>query len=57
MQQIQYVENDHSKATKNLVESLPVTEEEKLHLNLVSRQNTCALDMMGLSWIFEDDYS
>ena len=57
MQQIQYVENDHSKATKSLVESLPVKEEEKLHLNLVSRQNTCALDMIGLSWIFEDDYS
>lgn len=57
MQQIQYVENGHSKATKNLVESLPVKEEEKLHLNLVSRQNICALDMMGLSWIFEDDYS
>jgi len=57
MQQIQYVENGHSKATKSLVESLPVKEEEKLHLSLVTRQNTCALDMMGLSWIFEDDYS
>lgn len=57
MQQIQYVENSHSKATKNLVESLPVKEGEKLDLHLVSRQNTCALDMMGLSWIFEDDFS
>ncbi|MCV0411763.1 hypothetical protein [Nitrosarchaeum sp.] len=57
MQQIQYVENSHSEATENLVESLPVKEEEKLHLNIVSRQNICALDMMGLSWIFEDDYS
>ncbi|MBS3926234.1 MAG: hypothetical protein KGZ34_06040 [Nitrosarchaeum sp.] len=57
MQQIQYVENSHSKATKSLVESLPVKEEEKLHLCLVTRQNTRALDMMGLSWIFEDDYS
>ena len=57
MQQIQYVENSHSKATKNLVDSLPVKEEEKLDLHLVSRQNTCALDVMGLSWIFEDDFS
>lgn len=57
MQQIQYVENGYSEATKSLVESLPVKEEEKLHMNLVSRQNTCALDMIGLSWIFEDDYS
>jgi len=56
MQQIQYVENGHSKAAKTLVESLPVKEEEKLRLSLVTRQNTCALDMMGLSWIFEDDY-
>lgn len=57
MQQIQYVENSHSEASKSLVESLPVKKDEKLHINLVTRQNTCALDMMGLSWVFEDDYS
>lgn len=57
MQQIQSVEKSHSEAPKSLVESLPVKEDEKLHINLVTRQNTCALDMMGLSWVFEDDYS
>jgi hypothetical protein len=55
MQQIQYVENSHSEARKTLVESLPVKEDEKLHLELVSRRNTNASDMMGLSWIFLDD--
>jgi len=57
MQQIQYVENGHSEAAKNLVESIPVKEEEKLRISLVTRQNTSALDMMGLTWVFEDDYS
>jgi len=57
MQQIQYVENSHSKATKILVEDIPVKKDEKLHLEIVSRQNTCAMDILGLSWIFfEDDY-
>lgn len=56
MQQIQYVENGYSEATKSLVESLPVKEEEKLDINLITRQNICALDMVGLSWIFEDEY-
>jgi len=56
--QIQYVENSHSKATENLVESLPVKEDEKLSLEIISRQNTCAMDVIGLLWIFaEDDYS
>ena len=55
MQQIQYVENSHSEVPKSLVQSLPVKEEEKLHINLVSKQNTCAMDMIGLSWIFEDE--
>lgn len=42
---------------KNLVESLPVKEGKKLHIEIVSRQNTDAMDMMGLSWIFfEDDF-
>jgi len=57
MQQTQYVENGYSEATKTLVEKLPVKEDEKLHIEIVSRQNTCAIDMVGLSWIFfEDDY-
>ena len=56
MQQIQYVKNSHSKATKNLVESLPVKEDEKLNIHLITKQNICALDVMGLSWVFEDDY-
>ena len=56
MQQIQYVGNSHSEATKSLVESLPVKEEKRHHINLVSRQNMCATDMIGLSWIFEDDF-
>jgi hypothetical protein len=57
MQQIQYVENGYSEATKSLVESIPVKEEKKLLINLVTRQNTGALDMMGLTWVLEDDYS
>jgi len=57
MQQIQYVENSHSEATKILVKRLPVKEDEKLYPKIVSRQNTCAIDMIGLSWIlFEDVY-
>jgi len=57
MQQIQYIENGHSEATKNLVESTPVKEDEKLYPEIISLQNTPAVDMMGLSWLFfEDDY-
>jgi len=57
MQQIHYVENSYSEATKSLVESIPVKEDKKLHLEIISRQNTCAMDIVGLSWIFfEDDY-
>jgi len=56
MQQIQYVENSYSEAAKTLVEGSPVKEDEKLHLEMVSRQNICAMDIIGLSWIFEDDY-
>jgi len=58
MQQIQYVENSHSKATKTLVESTPVKADEKLHLEFVSKHNTSAMDVVGLSWIFveDDDY-
>ncbi len=56
MQQIQHVKNGHSEAAKSLVESIPVKEEEKLLINLVTRQNTSALDMIGLTWVFEDDY-
>ncbi|MCE9651618.1 MAG: hypothetical protein K8Q89_00945 [Nitrosarchaeum sp.] len=57
MQQIQYVRNSHSEATKILVDSIPVKEDEKLYLEIISRQNTSAMDMVGLSWVFfEDDY-
>ena len=57
MQQIQFVRNSHSEATKTLVKRIPVKEDEKLYPEIVSRQNTCAMDVMGLSWIFfEDDY-
>ena len=46
-----------SEPTNNLVE-LPVKEREKIRPEILSRQNTCAMDVMGLSWIFvEDDYS
>ena len=41
---------------KNLVESSPVKKGKKLETNLITRQNTDAMDMMGLSWIFEDDF-
>jgi len=55
MQQIQYVQKSHSKATENLVESFPVKEEKKLHFVMDSRKNMYAIDMIGLSWIFLDD--
>jgi hypothetical protein len=43
--------------TTTLVET-PVKEREIIHTELISRQNVCAMDVMGLSWIFvEDDYS
>jgi len=43
--------------TNNLVQS-PVKEREKIHISLTTRQNTSAMDVMGLSWIFlEDDFS
>ena len=57
MQQTQYVQKRYSEATKTLVKRLPVKEDEKLYPKIVSRQNTCAIDMIGLSWIlFEDVY-
>ncbi|MDH3490036.1 MAG: hypothetical protein OEL56_06270 [Nitrosopumilus sp.] len=36
----------------------PVKEREKIHTELLSGQNICAMDIMGLSWIFaeDDDY-
>jgi len=40
--------------TNSLVE-LPVKEREKIHISLTTRQNTSAMDMMGLSWVFEED--
>ena len=37
---------------------IPVKERKKIHPIIFSRQNTCAMDVMGLSWIFveDDDY-
>jgi hypothetical protein len=55
MQQIQYVEESYSEASKILVESLPVKEDKKLQIKIVSRQITSAMDMIGLSWIFMED--
>ena len=57
MQQTQYTKNNRSEDTKNLIEGIPVKEEEKLRISFVTRQNTSALDMMGLTWVFEDDCS
>ena len=57
MQQTQYAKNNRSEDTKNLIEGIPVKEEEKLRISFVTRQNTSALDMMGLTWVFEDDCS
>lgn len=39
---------------KNLVKT-PVKERERMQLSLLSRQNTSAMDVMGLSWIFLED--
>jgi len=33
---------------------LPVKEREKIQLHLVSNKNSCAIDVMGLSWVFKD---
>ena len=42
----------------NILADTPVKEREKIHPEILSKQNTCALDVMGLSWIFvDDDYS
>ncbi len=30
-------------------------QKEKINLELVSRQNTCAMDVIGLSWMFVED--
>jgi len=40
--------------TNSLVQS-PVKEGERININMVSRQNTSAMDIMGLSWIFVED--
>lgn len=46
-----------SEPTITLVET-PVKEREKIHPTILSRKNTCAMDVLGLSWIFvEDDFS
>jgi len=53
MQQIEFKEISNSEA-KNLVR-LPIKEEEKIHLESDLKQNICAQDMMGLSWILQED--
>jgi hypothetical protein len=46
-----------SEPLKILVET-PVKERENIRSEIISKQNTCAMDVLGLSWIFaEDDYS
>ncbi|MGY5149301.1 MAG: hypothetical protein ACW9W3_04485 [Candidatus Nitrosopumilus sp. bin_68KS] len=46
-----------SEPRTSLVET-PVKEREKIRPEILSLQNTTAMDVMGLSWIFiEDDYS
>ena len=42
MQQIQPVENSHSEATKSLVESLPVKEDEKPHQSCYKTKHMCS---------------
>jgi len=54
MQQIEFKEISNPEAKKNLVERLSVKEEGKLHESPL-KQNICALDMMGLSWLFQED--
>ncbi|EGG41456.1 Hypothetical protein Nlim_1748 [Candidatus Nitrosarchaeum limnium SFB1] len=57
MQQTQYVQKRYSEATKTLVKRLPVKEDGKFYPEIVSRQNTCAMDLIGLSWVLlECDY-
>ena len=34
---------------------VPVNEQEKIDIKLVSRQKICAMDVMGLSWIFQTE--
>jgi len=42
----------------NILVETPVQEREKIRPEILTRQNTCAMDMIGLSWIFvEDDCS
>ena len=57
MQQIQYVENSQSEATKNLVYGSPIKKDEKQYLEFFSARNLTVMDMIGLSWILtEDDF-
>jgi len=39
----------------NILAESPVKERERIHINLTKRQNTSAMDVMGLSWIFAED--
>jgi hypothetical protein len=38
----------------NILDKSPV-KERGIHINLTKRQNTSAMDIMGLSWIFAAD--
>ena len=39
----------------NILVKTPVEERERMQLNLLTKQNTSAMDAMGLSWIFLED--
>jgi len=39
----------------NILVETPVKEREKIRPEIISIQNTCAMDVMGLSWMFMDD--
>jgi len=47
------LESKQNKASKTLVEPL-VHKREKIQNEITSRQNICALDVMGLSWTLLD---
>ena len=41
----------------NTLVKTPVKERERMQMSLLTKQNTSAMDVMGLSWIFlEDEY-
>ena len=46
--------NRQPEPTRNLVKP-PVKERERINIELLSKRNLSAMDVMGLSWIFEED--